>query len=507
MGTTVFLISTSKILRIEDCSKVVITEYSEDITAMDLIINCYDLISLVICSKKLQVLNYSSKKIVFEMESQYNIDQVISVNDSTLVVYSQERSLISTYNFRDKSLLYTLIFNSKVPKLISFCEETEQLIILNKNSCKMMILSLDDKANVSKYIIFGLNNQVKDFKHTVLENTIKNQPVYEGNSKHQIYVFHEDSVDLYSLEVISTKTMGFRYGPEPEPLNLQDDNSSAEELSRVAARNIDPVVEIPYIDQEIKQIIESGVPASRKFAGRHEESKSASTPVVFKKVGALVPQQEQRISPPRPRIHPDEALSNLPEIISKLVSQDHISSVIYNSAQQMKKTLIETIETSAAEALKNVLSEPVREISSLKISPISQSLTAGLEQFSSMQLELHSLLSSISMQLGLALPEPKNESLAELVKKKDLVKIQKKLRTVTVQEIMDEEQPQDYWFELGYSIIEIGESGDIMGINALEAICYRLAPESQRFGEFYFRITKNNVGAFTKSIEILESKF
>ena len=224
-GTTIFLIGTNTITRIEDKTQVTQDKYEEEITSFENILDCYDLICMVFESKIIKIINYSHKKIVSEYESDIIINQICSVNDSVVIIYCQDRSTLVAFNFKERINLYSIVFNSKIPKKIIFCEETEQIIILNKNSCKFMILSLDDKAFVTKYITFGLKNNAKDIKHVVMENDIKHQPLYEGNSMHKFFVFHETTIDVYLLEVISTKTIGFRYGKEPEPLLIYQEKN------------------------------------------------------------------------------------------------------------------------------------------------------------------------------------------------------------------------------------------------------------------------------------------
>lgn len=515
LRSIVFLISDQKILRIENATKVLLTEYPEKITTFDLIIDSYDLIFLVFSNKKLQVLNYTTGKITCEHESLFGFDNVISVNDSVLILYSIDKCALVGFDFREKKELYTIVFNSRLPKKILFTPETEQLIVVNQNSCKLMILSLDENAFVAKFVIFGLKNPAKNIKCTVLENTIKNQPIYEGNSKHQIYVFHESSVDLYAIEVISTKTVGFRYGKEPEPLVILE-NSEIEPVAAFINPNSLEVLEKVKEFKQWEKNIEKGKNIEKEKKQLPREARSNPVQVQFKSEPIVKFRADPKPKVEKPELNPIKPELTLinpikagdaAEKIAKLVTPENLSNILLSASLNIKQKMVKTLENSTKEVLAEILAEPLHEIISTNLAPLQKSISSGFSEISALQGELSTLLLEICTNLDLKVPVFEDEPLEKLVKSKNKAKIQRKIQLLSMQEVLNSEETEDFWYDFGFLLSEIVANGDNTAISWLIEICKKVSQASPRFPEFYFTISKSSTPPFDEFIKILESKF
>ena len=510
-GSFFFVIGNNKILKAEE-NKLLNLNIFEVITGFDLVVDCDELICAVFDSKKLQVINHNSHKVVCEYISELNIDQVCSVSDSILIIYCSSQFSIHAYNFKEKEIIYSILFNSKIEKQFLYCAETEQLVVFNKNSSKLLILSLDDEACVTKFALFGLKNPIKDLKHTVIENNLRNQPLYEGNSKHKFFIFHENIINIYSLEVISTKTAGFRYGKEPFSLVLNDDQDLNNPLpvKEKEQRAEAFVIGKSYAKDEKLEIFQKKANFIEKKANFIEKKEK----FIEKKENFIEKKVEIEDKNERKYEKKDEKVANISDYIEALkstISEEKISKVIQSATQKFHPKLKQTLELDTKASINSILSCPIQEIVKKNFEPLESSISLGIDRIFTMQNELSTLLNNISSSLFIKNEvfdaKLSEESLQDIVKNKNKTALKRKIDLLGFDEVLNLELSDDFGFDLGHLLIEIIEEGYTKGKKLLEPLCSKINTESSRFGEFFIRITVSGSPMFKNSLEILETRF
>jgi hypothetical protein len=513
LGKNFFLVGSKKILRFEERSKVLPIDFESDIACMDLIIDSNDEFCVLLDQKKIQVASYNNK-LVSEYESDVKVDKICSINGYNIILYSSELFMILVYGYKKKSVLYSIAFNSKLVKNIKYCEETEQIILYNENSYKLIILSLDDYGVVSKYAVFGLKYPVKNMVHVVIENNIRHQPLYEGNSKHRFYVFHEKNIEIYSLDVISTKTVGFVYGTEPFPLEICDDLEFSRDDQSIGNGNA--LKNEPGLKHQPGLFVKSVIKEEKKeiFYEKHPEPKyNNENPAKYIKD---IPKINELNLRPKENIQkiPETSIETICQSIKNEVSLEKISNIIVSATQSLKPGLKEAITCNTKSLISEVLSSPIQEISSKSLNPLEGSIKAGLVQINELQHELKDLLTKISSDMSIipsvASSESRktpSETLLDLIKLQDKSKIIQKLQSKAMDQALLLEIPEDDVIDLGILLAEVIEDGCTSVIDWLEMICNKITAKSNKFGELYLKLSNTSSVIFENSIKILEIKF
>ena len=252
-GDLVYVQSSKSILRIDSLNYTHRQNFNEIITAIDSIFASDCQICICFQSRLMKILDFSTSETSISFKTPAKVDQVFAVSEKVIFLFSLDT--LYSFSCKHEVITYSIVFNTKILKVIKYCEETEQFIILNKNYCKLFLLSLDEEARLAKYVSFALNAPAYNFFHLVQANDVPDQALYEGNSLHRIWIVHEERVEVYELDVVSTKTTGFRYGPGLEGLDLVTGSGAGvgeggnDENGKVAEFDLQPIEK--YVKNEL----------------------------------------------------------------------------------------------------------------------------------------------------------------------------------------------------------------------------------------------------------------
>ena len=161
---------------------------------------------------------------------------------------------------------------------------------------------------------------------------------------------------------------------------------------------------------------------------------------------------------PKAPISPLE-IKDLSTTISSLLSEENLSNTIASVLTNLQPLLIQSLETSTKSVFDSILMPPLQEYTMKSCLPLTNIISTGFEQLNIMQLELNQLLQNTSKNLGLQIPVIEEEPLLELIKQKNKAKILQKLETLDLQNTMNEEYPEDIYFDFGYILIQIISGG------------------------------------------------
>ncbi|OMJ82250.1 hypothetical protein SteCoe_17092 [Stentor coeruleus] len=485
-GSAVYLFNPFTIMKVEDLSKTIVREFQSKLESFDNIIDSDNLICVVDENGLLEVLDFEEEEPICSHECQCPVTEVFSISDSTILYYSNTRFLIAGYNFKEKQLKYTVFFNSKCPKQFHYCEETEQMLILNRNSSKFMILSFDESSFISKYLVLGLKTPARAFEHYIIENTLRNQSIYEGNSKHKIFTFNANNIEVYILEVLSTNTLHYRFGKEPQALCINEDlsqgyteysiiekNESFGKLKNEGIKNpfILGKTDKPIKDFSTKPLIPKCLTVNTK---REDFSKRTPAPEAHKiqkiseenKINPVTIEKNYELSPETEKI-----IQNISDKMSYLTSGDNFANLLMSVTENIQPALRKNIENSTQNTLNQILSGPLKDTTMKYFEPLQNSLFIGLQEMRNLQNELNVLLNTVVGEIKevnkgqkVMKTEFSIESIEDIVNKNDKLQLKKRFNEFNIVEILNRNKDERFVFGLGYMIVELIR--EVPGLNS-----------------------------------------
>lgn len=449
-GDLVYIKSSNQILRIESLNFTKIIKTLDEILAIDSIFDSDSLICIS-CSKPptIKIFDFQTSQLLLEYPSEYQINSIFSVNENVLFLYSEERNLLASFNLKKKQITYTVVFNSKVQKQVKFCEETEQLIILNKNSGKLLVFSLDEEGRITKSVVFGLNTPIEKFFHLILENELPDQAIYAGNCMHKFWMFTKQSIEVVHIEVINTKTLNFRYGEEYTGLVVKDDYEVIPEKLKIPEP---PIENFEVIDNKVS-------------------------------------------------INMAEAIENC---IKAELSTDKVNALVSQIAFKLDELLPSVIQNSFSQAYPSIF-KGISDAISSSLPSIENSLKLGLNEFKVLQDQITQVLRElvpVEKPQTVALSKP----FGQLVKEKRLEEIQVLIKNKKAEDLVSALNMEEK-FALGHILFDLSMSG-VEGLSSvLELVCKEVSSESESFTEFYIKVSNTSLQQLRGSQMILESKF
>lgn len=444
-GDLVYISSPNQILRIESLNFTKRVQFAEEILAIDPIFDSDSQVCISTSTPSILVYNFQNTSICFEFPIEYRVNSIFSINENVVFLYSQDRNLLASLGLKEKQVTYTVVFNSKVPKQIKFCEETEQLIILNKNSGKLLIFSLDEEARISKSVVFGLKKPVEKFFHLILENSLPDQAIYAGNSMHRFFMFTEDGVEVANIEVASTKILNYKYGEEFSGLDVKDDYVFVPEKI---------VREEPRVKFEV-------------FENKNTE----------------------------------DVAKSLENCIKAELSSDKVENLVSLIAFKLEELLPSTIKSTFLHAYPTI-SKGVSDAVSSSLPQLQNSLISGIRELKMLQDEMTEVLQNLMQSDKLI----KQVTLSRLIIEKKFEDIKILIRTNEIQDLIPELSP-DELFDLGHILFEFSLAGIENISPILEQVCNKVSPESEKFTEFFIKVSNTSLAELRSSQLILESKF
>lgn len=534
-GSTVYLFNPFTIMKVEDSSKTMVRNFQSKLISFDNIIDSYSLFCVVDENGLLEVLDFEEEEPICSHECQCLVTEVLSISDNTILYYSCERFLISGYNFKEKQLKYSVFFNSKCPKQIHFCEKTEQVLILNRNSTKFMVLSFDENSFISKYLVLGLKTPSKAFEHCILENTLRGQAIYEGDAKHKIFTLNNNNVEVYILEVLKTNTLHYRFGKEPDALYIYEDlsqgyteNSIIEKNESFGKLKNEGIFNIPTLDQadvvkkghsigSIPKCMTVNTKRTKLEGTKLEDFVKRSSPPEAQKIQKV--SEENKISAATEKkfeLNPEteKIIQNISDKMSYLTSGDNFANLLMSVTDSIQPALRKNIENSTQNTLNLILSGPLKDTTTRYFEPLQNSLFLGLQEMRNLQNELNGLLNTVVGEMKVPNKGQKagknmviNESIEDIVSRKDKLQLKKRFNEFNIVEILNRNKDERFVFGLGYMIVELIREGVTGSSNWLQLICENIEVTAEDFSEFYMKLCNNSSPIFNKSIEILSNKF
>ena len=497
-GDLVYIQSPNSILRIDSLNYTHTQNFTEQISAIESIFGSDSQICVCFTTKELKIIDFCTSEISTTFKTPEKIDQVFSVSEKVIFLYSL--NTLFSFSCENEEITYSIIFNSRITKVIRYCEETEQFIILNKNYCKLFVLSLDEDARVSKFITFALKAPGFNFFHLVQANDMPDQALYEGNSLHKVWVVHEKEIAVYELEVVSTKTVGFRYGPGLEGLNLPASYliGQVEEGGAQGGFLNDEQVRLKFFENSNESgFFESG-------------TRGDSSPVKVLQPGRNL----DSYSPVKEKIE-NVDLKLLEKCIKTELSSEKVNIITSQIAFKLEEILPESVKNAFNVAAPGIANN-VREIVKSSIPDLKNLLTVGLNELKTLQIEIFSTLSALNYtpnqnllpeaKLGQVAAYDSSSTLKQIIESRDEETYKRFITEGSIKQMIIQTAPEDL-FELGDIVFELSLQGSQPAAMILQLICENIPGNNSKFPSFYVKISNTSSSLIRESQIILEKKF
>jgi hypothetical protein len=495
-GDLVYIQSSMSILRIDSLNYVHTQSFSSALTAMDSVFGSDSQVCVCFETKELKIIDFCSSEVSLSFKTSDVVDQVFSVSEKVIFFYSSKSNTLASFSCENEEVSYVISFNSNVAKVFKYCEETEQFLFLNKNSCKFFVLSLDEDARVSKYVAFAVNRPVSNFFHMVIANDLPDQALYEGNSAHKVWMSHEDNIGVYSLDVVSTKTAGYRFGPANEPLSLDP--------SYLVGQSESSVNETLPVMTENSRLHLFDLPSESVYNGRPSSHDQSPSKVYYSQASPV------RLRPESPPL----SIQMIENCIKKELSSEKVNIITSQIAFKLEEILPDSLKSAFSIAAPSI-STNIRELVQSSVPELKSTLAIGLEELKNLQREMFLTLeslkysennSNIHPDMTLVPKETEKITLKALVLSKDDEKFRKFLVSGEVSQMILETPPEDL-FELGNILFDSSLAGSEAAAGILEMVCKCIPENSENFAAFYVRISNTGSMLLRESQKILEQKF
>ena len=503
-GDLVYIQSPNSILRIDSLNYTHTQNFAEQITAIDSIFGSDSQICVCLITKELKIIDFCTSEISTSFKTPEKIDQIFSVSEKVIFLYSL--NTLYSFSCENEEITYSIVFNSRVTKVIRYCEETEQFIILNKNycnlfDCKLFVLSLDEDARVSKFITFALNAPGFNFFHLVQANDVPDQALYEGNSLHKLWIVHEKEIAVYELEVVSTKTVGFRYGPQLEGINLPASYLTGQ-VDEGAAKG-------SFVNDEKARLKFFEIPGESGIFD--SQMKTDPSPVkVF--------QPSQTIAGYLPAREKGESvdLKLIEKCIKTELSSEKVNIITSQIAFKLEEILPESVKNAFSQAAPGIANN-VREIVRSSIPDLRSLLTVGLGELKTLQQEIFSALEALSYSPPRQQPGPESRAsvssaldssstLKQIIESRDEDTYKRFIAEGSIKQMVIQTAPEEL-FELGDIVFELSLQGNQTAAAILQVICENIPGNNSKFPAFYVKISNTSSTLIRESQIILEKKF
>lgn len=86
------------------------------------------------------------------------------ISKNIVILYNQEKSNLTCIGIKENQAMYRMEFSSKLQKELSFCEDTGELVVMNKQAKSMFFFSFDGNWRICGCASFGVNATVRSMR-------------------------------------------------------------------------------------------------------------------------------------------------------------------------------------------------------------------------------------------------------------------------------------------------------------------------------------------------------